>query len=118
MGKKTPATVRTGAATNCRRNWPRRETRLKKIREAKRALEARARGQAEAEGSDPKQAKPKEEGPVQLHRSGIADHERADGFVQAYNAQAAVEPDFQLIVGQDGDAGIQRQETIACRWWK
>ena len=24
----------------------------------------------------------------------------ADGFVQAYNAQAAVEPDFQLIVGQ------------------
>ena len=24
----------------------------------------------------------------------------ADGFVQAYNAQIAVEPDFQLIVGQ------------------
>ena len=38
----------------------RRETRLKKIREAKRALAARAREKAEAEGSDPKQAKPKE----------------------------------------------------------
>ena len=25
---------------------------------------------------------------------------RPDGFVQAYNAQIAVEPDFQLIVGQ------------------
>ena len=24
----------------------------------------------------------------------------ADGFVQGYNAQAAVEPDLQLIVGQ------------------
>src|SRR5467141_1074161 len=38
----------------------RRETRIKKIREAQRALEARAREKAAAEGADPKQAQPKE----------------------------------------------------------
>src|SRR5882672_2896406 len=38
----------------------RRESRLKKIREAKRALEARAREKAAAEGADPKAATPKE----------------------------------------------------------
>jgi transposase len=38
----------------------RRETRLKKIREAKRALEARAREKAAAEGGAPDQAKPKD----------------------------------------------------------
>jgi hypothetical protein len=50
-----------------------RETRLKKIREAKRALEARAREKAGAERGAPDQAKPKE-GSVQLHRPAIADH--------------------------------------------
>jgi len=38
----------------------RRETRIQKIREAKRALEARAREKAAAEGADAKEAKPKE----------------------------------------------------------
>src|SRR3954465_14399954 len=38
----------------------RRQTRLNKIREAKRALEARAREKAAAEGADPEQAKPKD----------------------------------------------------------
>jgi septal ring factor EnvC (AmiA/AmiB activator) len=38
----------------------RRETRLQKIREAKRALEERARQKAAAEGGDAKQKKPKE----------------------------------------------------------
>ena len=38
----------------------RRETRLQKIREAKRALEERARQKAAGEGGDAKQAKPKE----------------------------------------------------------
>jgi hypothetical protein len=79
----------------------RRETRLKKIREAKRALVARAREKAEAEGSDPRQAKPKEKDQHNFTDPESRIMKGADGFVQGYNAQAAVEPDFQLIVGQD-----------------
>ena len=78
----------------------RRETRLKKIREAKRALAARAREKAEAEGGDPKQAKPKEKDQYNFTDPESRMMRGADGFVQAYNAQAAVEPDLQLIVGQ------------------
>jgi transposase len=78
----------------------RRETRLKKIREAKRALAARAREKAEAEGSDPKQAKPKEKDQYNFTDPESRIMKGGDGFVQAYNAQAAVEPNFQLIVGQ------------------
>jgi len=78
----------------------RRETRLKRIREAKRALAARAREKAEAEGSDPKQAKPKEKDQYNFTDPESRIMKGADGFVQAYNAQAAVEADFQLIVGQ------------------
>jgi len=78
----------------------RRETRLKRIREAKRALEERAREQAKSKGEAEEKAKPK--GQMQYN---FTDPESrimpgADGFVQAYNAQIAVEPDFQLIVGQ------------------
>jgi len=78
----------------------RRETRLKRIREAKRALEERARQQAKSKGEADEKAKPK--GKMQYN---FTDPESrimpgADGFVQAYNAQIAVEPDFQLIVGQ------------------
>jgi transposase len=78
----------------------RRETRLKKIREAKRALAARAREKAEAEGSDPKQARPKEKDQYNFTDPESRIMKGADGFVQAYNAQAAVEPNLQLIVGQ------------------
>ena len=78
----------------------RRETRLKKIREAKRALEERARQKAAAEGGDPKQAKPKEKDQYNFTDPESRIMKGADGFVQGYNAQAAVEPDLQLIVGQ------------------
>ncbi len=78
----------------------RRETRLKKIREAKRALAARAREKAEAEGRDPKTAKPKDKDQYNFTDPESRIMKGADGFVQGYNAQAAVEPDFQLIVGQ------------------
>jgi len=78
----------------------RRETRLTRIREAKRALEERAREQANRKGQPEKKAQPK--GKMQYN---FTDPESrimpgADGFVQAYNTQIAVEPDFQLIVGQ------------------
>jgi transposase len=78
----------------------RRETRLKKIREAKRALRERARQQAATEGSDAKQAKPKDKDQYNFTDPESRIMKGADGFVQAYNAQAAVEPDLQLIVGQ------------------
>jgi transposase len=78
----------------------RRETRIRKIREAKRAIEQRARAKAEAEGSDPEQAQPKEKDQYNFTDPESRIMKGADGFVQAYNAQAAVEPDLQLIVGQ------------------
>ena len=53
----------------------RRESRLKKIKEAKRVVEARAREKVAAEGADPKEAKPQRQRSVQLHRSGIAHYE-------------------------------------------
>jgi transposase len=90
----------------------RRETRIQKIREAKRALEARAREKAVAEGADPKRAKPKEK-----DQSNFTDPESrimkgADGFVQAYNAQAAVESDLQLIVGQTVTQAANDKEQL------
>jgi transposase len=78
----------------------RRESRLQKIREAKRALEERAREQAKSKSQRETEAKP--EAKMQYNFSDPESRimKGADGFVQAYNAQVAVEPDFQLIVGQ------------------
>jgi transposase len=76
----------------------RRETRLKRIREAKRALEERAREQAKSKGESEKKPKAKMQYNFTDPESRIMPG--ADGFVQAYNAQIAVEPDFKLIVGQ------------------
>lgn len=90
----------------------RRETRLKKIREAKRALAARAREKAEAEGSDPKQAKPKEKDQYNFTDPESRIMKGADGFVQGYNAQAAVEADFQLIVGQSVTQATNDKEQL------
>ncbi len=78
----------------------RRETRLKKIKEAKRAVEERARQKAAAEGKDPGQAEPKDKDQYNFTDPESRIMKGADGFVQAYNAQAAVESAFQLIVGQ------------------
>jgi transposase len=90
----------------------RRETRLKKIREAKRALAARAREKTEAEGSDPKQAKPKEKDQYNFTDPESRIMKGADGFVQAYNAQAAVEADFQLIVVQSVTQATNDKEQL------
>jgi transposase len=81
----------------------RREERLRRIREAKRALEERARAEAQAEGkNEEEQKKTKPEAKTQY---SFTDPESRimkgpDGFVQGYNAQIAVEPALQLIVGQ------------------
>jgi DDE family transposase/transposase-like protein DUF772 len=90
----------------------RRETRIKKIREAKRALEARARDKAVAEGADPKQAKPQDKDQYNFTDPESRIMKGADGFVQAYNAQAAVEPNLQLIVGQTVTQATNDKEQL------
>ena len=90
----------------------RRESRLKKIREAKKAVEARAKEKAASEGADPKQAKPKDKDQYNFTDPESRIMKGGDGFVQAYNAQAAVEADFQLIVGQTVTAAANDKEQL------
>ncbi len=81
----------------------RRETRLAKIKEAKKVVEQRARDKAVEEGrsaAEAKRAKPEDKDQYNFTDPESRIMKGADGFVQAYNAQAAVEPAFQLIVGQ------------------
>jgi len=81
----------------------RRETRLAKIKEAKKVLEQRARDKAAAEGksaADAKLAKPDDKDQYNFTDPESRIMKGSDGFVQGYNAQAAVEPTLLLIVGQ------------------
>jgi transposase len=77
-----------------------REGRLKKIREAKAALEAEAREKAAAEGKDRDSGEP----PDKAQRNFTDPESRImkgnDGFIQAYNAQAAVDGHSHVIVAQ------------------
>jgi transposase len=78
----------------------RRETRLKKIREAKAALEAEAREKAAAEGKDPQTAKPQPKAQRNFTDPESKIQKTSDGFIQGYNAQIAVDDAFQVIVAQ------------------
>ena len=79
----------------------RHETRLQKIREAKKALESRARGKAAAKGQPAEEAQPEAKDQYNFRdpESRIM-KSSSEGFVQGYNAQIAVEPQLQLIVAQ------------------
>jgi transposase len=91
----------------------RRESRLKKIKEAKEAVEARAREKAKGEGADPKEARPKDKDQYNFTDPESRIMKGTDGFVQAYNAQAVVESELQLIVGQTVvDATNDKQQLI------
>ena len=88
----------------------RRETRLAKIKQAKKAIEQRARQKAAAEGksvAEAQQAKPGDKDQYNFTDPESRIMKGPDGFVQAFNAQIAVEPDFQLIVGQTGGQPTQ-----------
>jgi transposase len=81
----------------------RRQTRMAKIKTAKKVVEERAREKAAAEGKSAGEVK--ETKPGDKDQYNFTDPESrimmgADGFLQAYNAQAAVEPEMGLIVGQ------------------
>src|SRR6266436_3401608 len=83
----------------------RRETRLKKIRAAQRALEERVRQQAEKAGKP--REKVQQAKPADKEQYNFTDPESrlmkgSDGLVQGYNAQAAVEPRLQVIEQQSG----------------
>lgn len=83
--------------------WRRRETRLAKIKMAKKVVEQRAQDKAAAAGkeaAEAKKAKPGEKDQYNFTDPESRIMKGTDGFVQGYNAQAAVEPDLQLIVGQ------------------
>lgn len=81
----------------------RRETRLQRIREAKRTLEQEAREEATEDGKDAeeaKQVKPKDKAQYNFSDPESRIMKGTDGFVQAFNTQVAVESISQLIVGQ------------------
>ena len=93
----------------------RRESRLKKIREAKRALEERARQEAKDKGKSYQEVQ--QSRPAGKDQYNFTDPESrimkgSDGFVQGYNAQAAVESTLQLIVGQDVTQAANDKEQI------
>lgn len=80
---------------------PRRETRRERIGEAKKALQERAREEAKADGKPVAEAQP--EAQEQYNFTDPESRIRqssSEGFVQACNAQIAVEPALQWIVGQ------------------
>jgi transposase len=80
-----------------------RESRLAKIKQAKKVLEHRAREKAAAEGKsaeEVKQAKPGDKDQYNFTDPESRIMMGAEGIVQGFNAQAAVEPTMQLIVGQ------------------
>jgi transposase len=81
----------------------RRETRLAKIKEARKVVEQRARDKAAEEGKSAEEAKlAKADDKDQYNFTDPESRimKGGDGFVQGYNAQAAVEPTLLLIVGQ------------------
>ena len=77
----------------------RRESRLQRIREAKRGLEARAKEEAAAKGQPVDSAKPDPKAQYNFTDPESRIMKGPDGFVQAYNTQIAVD-ELQLIVGQ------------------
>jgi len=90
----------------------RRRTRLQKIRMAKRALEQRAREKAQEEGQPVEGSKPEEKDQYNFTDPESRIMKGGDGFVQGYNAQAAVEPTMLLIVGQGVTAATNDKKQV------
>lgn len=80
--------------------FARRETRIARIREAKRVVEERARAEAEAQGKPTEGVKPEAKAQYNFTDPESRIMKGPEGFVQAYNTQVAVEAKTQMIVGQ------------------
>jgi Transposase DDE domain len=90
----------------------RRETRIARIQEAQRALEERARAEAQEKEEDPEEVKPAAKSQYNFTDPESRILKAADGFVQGYNTQLAVEPIFQLIVGQRVTQAANDQQQL------
>jgi predicted metal-dependent hydrolase len=89
----------------------RRETRLKKIREAKRALEERARQKAEAEGKPAEESETgqaRRQGSVQFHGSGVAPHEGWRWLRSRLECAGGSRAGIAVDRGAERDTGGQR----------
>ncbi len=94
----------------------RRETRLQRIREAKRALEQEAREEAKEDGKDDEEAeqtKPEDKAQYNFSDPESRIMKGPDGFVQAFNTQVAVESISQLIVGQTVTQEANDKQQVA-----
>ena len=94
----------------------RRESRIAKIKQAKKVLEQRARDKAASEGKSAEEVKKTKPGDKDQYN--FTDPESrimmgADGFVQGFNAQAAVEATRQLIVAQQVTQAANDKEQLA-----
>jgi len=78
----------------------RAESRQRKIREAKAALEAKAREKATEKGKDPDDAEPPDKDQRNFTDPDSSIQKTPDGYIQGYNAQVAVDGEFQMIVSQ------------------
>jgi len=85
-----------GVGMNCRKSCSGREARIQRIGEARRALEARAREQAESAGKKPEEAEPTPKTQYNFTDPESRIMKGPEGFVQAYNTQIAVEPNFSI----------------------
>src|SRR5258707_12486466 len=74
----------------------RRETRIARIQEAKKALEERAQEKAESEGKDRQEAKPEAKTQYSFTDTKTSIMKGAEGFVRSYNTQSTVGPIIQL----------------------
>jgi len=93
----------------------RRRTRLAKIKQAQKVVEQRAREKAAAEGKseeEVKKAKPGDKDQYNFTDPESRIMKGTDGFVQAYNAQAVVEPERGLIVGQGVTEAANDKEQL------
>ena len=93
----------------------RRQTRLQKIRQAQKALKQRARDKAAAQdkpAEEVRKAKPRDKDQYNFSDPESRIMKGGDGFVQAYNAQAAVEGVCQLIVGQTVTQAANDKEQL------
>ncbi len=93
----------------------RRQTRLEKIRQAQKALKLRARDKAAAQGQSAEQvekAQPRDKDQYNFSDPESRIMKGGDGFLQAYNAQAAVESSCQLIVGQTVTQAANDKEQL------
>ncbi len=98
----------------------RRQTRLEKIRQAKQALEQRAKQRAQQQAAAAgrcdelaRQAEPRDKDQYNFTDPESRIMKSGDGFVQGYNAQAAVESVAQLIVGQTLTEAANDKEQLA-----